>query len=69
MDSNLTTFIAALFLSSLGSGPVKGFAITLAVGIVSTLFTAIYVSRVMFDIGTETFRRKTVSIGYGVKKA
>lgn len=68
MDSNLTTFIAALFLSSLGSGPVKGFAITLAVGIVSTLFTAIYVSRVLFDIGTETFRRKTVSIGYGVKK-
>lgn len=69
MDSNLTTFIAALFLSALGSGPVKGFAITLAVGIVSTLFTAIYVSRVLFDIGTETFRRKTIWIGYGVKKA
>lgn len=69
MDSNMTTFIAALFLSALGSGPVKGFAITLAVGIVSTLFTAIYVSRVFFDIGTETFRRKTLWIGYGVKKS
>ncbi|MGL4525182.1 MAG: protein translocase subunit SecD [Spirochaetia bacterium] len=68
MDANLTTFIAALFLSALGSGPVKGFAVTLAVGIASTLFTAIYVSRVLFDMGTEVFRRKTVSIGYGVSK-
>jgi preprotein translocase subunit SecD len=62
MDSNITTFIAALFLSQLGSGPIQGFAVTLAVGVFSSVFTALFVSRLMFDFGTDVLRSKTVSI-------
>jgi preprotein translocase subunit SecD len=49
VDSNLTTLIAALFLFAYGSGPVRGFAVTLCIGILANLFTAIFVSRAMFD--------------------
>ncbi|MDF1791617.1 MAG: protein translocase subunit SecD [Thalassobaculaceae bacterium] len=45
VDSNLTTLFAAVFLFALGSGPVKGFAVTLGVGIVTSMFTAIMVTR------------------------
>ena len=62
MDSNITTFIAALFLSQLGSGPIQGFAITLAVGVFSSVFTALFVSRLIFDFSTDVFRSKKVSI-------
>ncbi|NIZ46894.1 protein translocase subunit SecD [Entomospira nematocerorum] len=64
-DSNITTFIVALFLSQMGSGPVKGFAITLAIGILTNLFTAVYISRLLFDIGSDWFRASNISIGYG----
>ncbi|MDX9709061.1 MAG: protein translocase subunit SecD [Trichloromonas sp.] len=50
IDANLTTLIAALVLFQFGTGPVKGFAVTLSVGIISSLFTAIYVSRLIFDL-------------------
>lgn len=53
MDANITTFIAALVLSQLGSGSVAGFANTLAVGIVSSMFTALFVSRLIFDFAIE----------------
>ena len=49
MDSNITTLIAALVLFQFGSGPVKGFAVTLSLGILTTLFTALIVSREIFD--------------------
>jgi len=49
MDANITTIIAALVLSQLGSGSVKGFANTLAVGIVSSMFNALFVVKLMFD--------------------
>jgi preprotein translocase subunit SecD len=49
VDSNLTTLIAALFLLAYGTGPVKGFAVTLSVGIIANLFTAVFMSRVLFD--------------------
>jgi preprotein translocase subunit SecD len=49
MDANITTIIAALVLSQLGSSSVKGFANTLAIGIVSSLFTALFVSHLIFD--------------------
>ncbi len=49
MDANITTIIAALVLSQLGSSAVKGFANTLAIGIVSSVFTALYVSHLVFD--------------------
>lgn len=48
-DSNITTFLTALMLFVFGQGPVKGFAITLMVGIVTTFFTAVYISRVVIE--------------------
>ncbi|WP_028973798.1 protein translocase subunit SecD [Spirochaeta cellobiosiphila] len=62
MDSNITTFIAAVFLSYLGSGPIQGFALTLAVGIISSMFTALFVSRLIFDFGLETLNMNKLSI-------
>ena len=49
IDSNLTTLVAAVFLFAYGSGPVRGFAVTLCIGILANLFTAIFVSRAIFD--------------------
>ncbi len=49
MDANVTTIIAALVLSQLGSGSIKGFANTLAVGIVSSMFNALFVVKLMYD--------------------
>jgi preprotein translocase subunit SecD len=49
IDSNLTTLIAAILLYEFGTGPVKGFAVTLSIGLLANLFTAVYVTRVMFD--------------------
>jgi preprotein translocase subunit SecD len=49
MDANVTTIIAALVLSQLGTGAIKGFANTLAVGIVSSMFCALFVVKLMFD--------------------
>ena len=48
VDSNLTTIIAAAFLYQFGTGPVRGFAVTLSLGIVASMFTAIFVSRTAF---------------------
>ena len=67
MDSNITTFIAAAFLSKLGTGSIQGFAVSLAIGVCSSVFTALVVSRLMFDFNTEVMGRKTMSIGWGVK--
>jgi preprotein translocase subunit SecD len=64
MDSNITTIIAAIFLSQLGTGPVQGFAYTLAVGIVSSLFTALFVSRMVFDFLVEQMRVRKLSIDW-----
>ena len=50
MDSNLTTIIAAAILYQFGTGPVRGFAVTLSLGIVASMFTAIFVSRTLFDL-------------------
>lgn len=50
IDANVTTLIAALVLFQFGTGPVKGFAVTLSVGIISSLFTAVIVSRLIFDL-------------------
>jgi preprotein translocase subunit SecD len=49
LDSNITTVIAAVVLFQFGSGPVKGFAVTLTIGIAVSMFTAIFVSRVIFE--------------------
>ncbi len=49
-DSNFTTVIAALFLYWFGTGPIRGFATTLIAGLVASMFTAIFVTRVIFDL-------------------
>lgn len=49
LDANITTLIAALVLFQFGTGPVKGFAVTLSIGIIASLFTAIVVTRLIFD--------------------
>ena len=67
MDSNITTFIAAIFLSQLGTGPIKGFAVTLAIGVVSSVFTALFVSRLMFDFGTDVMKKEKISISWRIK--
>ncbi|NLC93759.1 MAG: protein translocase subunit SecD [Treponema sp.] len=68
MDSNITTFIAAIFLSQLGTGAIQGFAVSLAIGVVSSVFTALFVSRLIFDFYTDVLHSKKVSIGWGIKQ-
>ncbi|HXI12276.1 MAG TPA: protein translocase subunit SecD [Thermoanaerobaculia bacterium] len=50
IDTHLTTIISALFLFQFGTGPIKGFAVTLLIGLAASVFTAFFVSRVIFDI-------------------
>ncbi len=50
VDSNLTTLIAAFFLYWFGTGPIRGFATTLGIGITASMFTAIFVTRIVFDV-------------------
>ncbi len=49
LDAQLTTLIVALVLFQFGTGPVRGFAVTLSIGIVASLFTAIFLTRIIFD--------------------
>ncbi len=50
VDSNLTTIIAAVLLYQFGTGPVRGFAVTLTLGVVASMFTAVFVSRIIFNL-------------------
>jgi preprotein translocase subunit SecD len=58
IDANITTFITAAILFIMGSGPVKGFAVTLALGILTSVFTAIYVTRAIVAIWYHRKNRK-----------
>lgn len=62
LDSNITTFLSGLILFQFGSGPVKGFAVTLCIGIVSTVFTAVVVTRVVYDYLLAQRRLVTLSV-------
>jgi len=62
MDANVTTFIAALVLLQFGTGPIKGFAVTLSIGIAASMFTAIVVTRFVFDVFLQNVRVKRLSI-------
>jgi len=62
LDANVTTLIAALVLFQFGTGPVKGFAITLSLGVISSLFTALILTRLVFDYFLIIRKIKTVSI-------
>ena len=50
VDANITTLLTAIILYNFGTGPVRGFAVTLAIGIVASLFTALFVTRAIFDL-------------------
>jgi SecD/SecF fusion protein len=64
LDSNITTLIAAVVLFFLGSGPVKGFAVTLAVGIITTVFTAFTLTRWLVAEWLRRWRPKELPKGY-----
>ncbi len=59
LDTHVTTVVASLFLFLFGTGPVRGFAVTLVIGLVANLFTAVFVSRAIFD--WHMFRRPRLS--------
>ena len=62
LDANVTTLIAAVVLFQFGTGPVKGFAVTLSIGILASLFTAIIVARLIFDYFIFQRRIQKISI-------
>ncbi|MFD3190722.1 protein translocase subunit SecD [Sedimentitalea sp. HM32M-2] len=62
LDANITTFITAVILFAMGSGPVRGFAITLGLGIMTSVFTAIFVTRLMIVMWFERRRPKTIEV-------
>jgi preprotein translocase subunit SecD len=64
IDTHMTTIISALFLFQFGTGPIKGFAVTLLMGLLASVFTAFFVSRVIFDVHYKPQDRPTeISIG------
>ncbi|MBE1296047.1 protein translocase subunit SecD [Phycobacter azelaicus] len=62
LDANVTTFITAVILFAMGSGPVRGFAITLGLGIMTSVFTAIFVTRLMIIMWFERRRPKKIEV-------
>ncbi|GAA0286355.1 protein translocase subunit SecD [Rhodovulum strictum] len=62
LDANITTFITATILFTMGSGPVKGFAVTLGLGILTSVFTAIFVTRLMVVMWMERRRPRTITV-------
>ena len=58
MDANITTLIAAFVLANIGSGPIKGFAITLSIGIMCSMFTAIFITRTFYMIILQNKKNK-----------
>jgi preprotein translocase subunit SecD len=62
LDANITTLMTAVILFAMGSGPVRGFAITLGLGILTSVFTAIFVTRLMVVMWFERRRPKTLEV-------
>ncbi len=67
-DSNLTTLLTAFFLFVLGQGPIKGFAITLMIGIMTSFFTAVYVSRVIVEWMTRKGDESNISFDTAISR-
>ncbi|MGZ7029842.1 MAG: protein translocase subunit SecD, partial [Terriglobales bacterium] len=57
VDTHVTTIVSAFILFIFGTGPVKGFAVTLTFGLLANLFTAVFVSRVIFDTHLNNLKR------------
>jgi len=62
VDANITTLIAALVLFQFGTGQIKGFAVTLSIGVITSMFTAIFVSRTVFEAWLENRTLDKLSI-------
>jgi preprotein translocase subunit SecD len=62
LDTHITTFLSGLILFQFGSGPIKGFAVTLCIGLVCSLFTAVFGTRIVWDYLLSRQRLQTVSI-------
>ena len=62
IDANITTFITAVILFAIGSGPVRGFSVTLGLGIITSVFTAIFVTRLLIVIWFERRRPRKVEV-------
>jgi protein-export membrane protein SecD len=62
LDAHVTTIISSVFLFQFGTGPIKGFAITLIIGLVANLFTAVFMTRMVFDFMLSRGRRESLSI-------
>jgi preprotein translocase subunit SecD len=61
-DSQITTFFAGIVLYQFGTGPIRGFAVTLMIGIISSMFTGIFITRLFFDYITHKKRPATLSV-------
>jgi preprotein translocase subunit SecD len=62
VDTHVASLIAAAFLFQFGTGPIRGFATSLAIGLASNVFTAVFVSRTMFEVALTRRRAQTLSI-------
>ena len=62
IDANITPFITAVVLFAVGAGPVRGFAITLGIGIITSVFTALFVTRVFVELWFNRARPKTITV-------
>ena len=62
IDANATTVVAAVIMFNLGAGPVKGFALTLLIGVFTSVFTAVLITQVLIGWWFRTFRSKTLPI-------
>ena len=63
IDANVTTFLVGIVLYQFGTGPIRGFALTLCIGIISSLFTAFFVTRTIFELITRKSEQSSLSIG------
>jgi preprotein translocase subunit SecD len=57
IDGHVTTLISGIVLAQFGTGPIKGFAVTLIVGVIASIFTGVMVTRVMFDLWVRSIDR------------
>jgi preprotein translocase subunit SecD len=62
LDSNVTTFLSGVILFQFGTGPIKGFAVTLCIGILTTVITAVYLTRIYYDyrLGARNLERISI---------
>ncbi|TFH41331.1 MAG: hypothetical protein E4G96_05730 [Chrysiogenales bacterium] len=61
-DTNITTLISAFILAQFGTGPIKGFAVTLAIGLLCSMFVVLYITRFMFEVLSLNKKIKKLSI-------